>query len=298
MLAVPSSDRRTDANTAPFRWDLVEPAALGGLLDGVATPALWFARELSHCAGKVLARSASGDLAFVGRSLDSMFDLLSGALSDIDEVPTLTRIPLSFARDWDGPERRRLSLAERDVARSVLESSGMTPHVAARRSTPVTFVDVAYTGGTFRDLYLLIREWVEDERAQWDVVRKKIRFLGVTSRTKTSPNTFRWAQHQEWTKDLPGKSVTSVSLDAWVWSYLGNEQPKLTRSYAPRTWLAEAQGPGRDERTRAALAEAVALVAYGRTGEARHLIADAMADEPALAQSWLRTLRSRLASRI
>lgn len=221
---------RADANTAPFRWDLVEPAALGGLLDGGTTPALWFAPELSTCAGKVLARSASGDLVFVGRSLDSMFDLLSGALSDIEEAPTLTRMPLSFAREWDGPERRRFSVAERDVARSVLESSGVTPHRAARRSRPTTFVDVAYTGDTFRDLYLLIREWVEDERAQWDVVRKKIRFLGVTSRTKTSPNTFRWAQHQAWTKDLPGRSVTSVSLDAWVWSYLGNQQPKLTRT--------------------------------------------------------------------
>ncbi|WP_460433157.1 hypothetical protein [Angustibacter speluncae] len=291
------SDRDSDANTAPFRWDLVEPAALGGLLVGVTTPSLWFAPELSSCAGKVLARSASGDLTFVGRSLDSMFDLLSGALSGVDEAPTLTRMPLSFAREWDGVERRRLSVAERDVARSVLKASGLTPHTAARRSTPITFVDVASSGGTFRDVYLLIREWVEDERAQWDVVRKKIRFLGVTSRAKTSPNTFRWAQHQPWTKDLPGKSVTSVSLDAWVWSYLGNEQPKLTRSYAPRTWLAEAQGPGRDERTRAALAEAVALVAYGRTGAARQLIADAMANEPALAQSWLRTLRSRLVGR-
>ena len=292
------SDGQTDANQVPFRWDLVEPAELGGLLEGLMPPSLWFAPDLSRCAGKVLARSASGDLAFVGRSLDSMFDLLSGALSGIDEAPSLTRVPLSFAREWDRRERRRLTLAERDVARSVLQSSGLTPYTAARRSTPITFVDVASTGETFRDLYLLIRDWVEDEHAQWDVIRKKIRFLGVTSRTKTSPNTFRWAQHQTWTKDLPGKSVTSVSLDPRVWSYLGNEQPKLTRSYAPRTWLAEAQGPGRDERTRTALAEAVELVAYGRTGAARQLIAESMVAEPALAQSWLRTLRTRLSGRL
>lgn len=58
----------------------------------------------------------------------------------------------------------------------------------------MTFVDATHTGQTFGELYRLIRDWADDERAQWDVIRKKIRFVGVTSRTKTSPNTVRWAQ--------------------------------------------------------------------------------------------------------
>jgi hypothetical protein len=33
------------------------------------------------CAAKLLARSGNGDLVFVHRSLDSMFDLLGGALA-------------------------------------------------------------------------------------------------------------------------------------------------------------------------------------------------------------------------
>jgi hypothetical protein len=82
----------------PFRWDLVTPDQLGSLLVGTATPDLWFLDELVACAGKVLARSGNGDLVFVGRSLDSMFDLLSGALADLAGQRLLRRLPLSFQR--------------------------------------------------------------------------------------------------------------------------------------------------------------------------------------------------------
>ena len=233
-------------------------------------------------------------MAFIGRSLDSMFDLLSGALCEIEEAPVLRRVPLSFARDWAGRSRRELTQPETRAARSVLEAAGITPYELARRTRPITFVDVAHRGGTFGDLHALTRGWVEDQRAQWDVIRTKIRFVGVTSRTKTSPNTWRWAQHQTWTSELPGKSVVSVSLDAPVWSYLGDQQQKLTRSYTPSRWLAEVDGPDRSERTRAALAEAVGLVALGRSHEGRRLIAGAMDGEPALKQPWLRSLRTQL----
>jgi hypothetical protein len=65
---------------------------------------------------------------------------------------------------------------------------------------------------------------------------------------------------------------------------------KLTRSLRPDRWTAEAEGPGRDERTRQALAEAAALVAYGRSPAGRHAVARAIGRDPALRHSWLRTL--------
>jgi hypothetical protein len=277
----------------PFRWDLVTPSQLGTLLDGVPTPAVGDP-ELARCSGKVLARSANGDLAFVGRSLDSMFDLLSGALSGVEAAPVLDRVPISFAREWQGRTRRALTVEELQVARDLLASAGVTPYALARRTRPVTFVDVAHTGGTFGELYGLIRDWVEDERAQWDVIRRKIRFVGITSRTKTSPNTERWAQLQPWTSELPSRSVMSVSMEPRLWSYFGDHQPKLTRSFTPERWVVEADGPDRSERTRAALAEAVALVAHGRGETCRRQVANAMKGERALAEPWLRDLRTRL----
>lgn len=55
-------------------------------------------------------------------------------------------------------------------------------------------------------------------------------------------------------------------------------------------------GPKRDERTVQALAEAAALVAHGRSRAGRQALARAIGGEPALAESWLRSLVTRLVS--
>ena len=85
-----------------------------------------------------------------------------------------------------------------------------------------------------------------------------------------------------------------MSLNPFVWSYFGDRQIKLTRSHRPEHWLADVDGPDRDEWTRYALAEAVAIVHYGRSIDGRRAVALAMDGEPALAQAWLRDVVSRL----
>ena len=98
----------------------------------------------------------------------------------------------------------------------------------------------------FGELFQLLDEWIDETRGPWDVIRKQLRVVGVTIRRKTSPNTGRWQQHAGWTSRLP-----------------------------VRSWLAEDDGSDRDERTRQALAEAVALVKYGRGKDGRRAIARA-----------------------
>jgi hypothetical protein len=112
------------------------------------------------------------------------------------------------------------------------------PHGLARRDRPVTFVDVVHGGATFTELFELLRAWIDEDHRSWPVIRRKLRFVGATSRKKTSPNTYRWQQHAAWTRQLPSRAVVNVSLDAWVWSYFGDHQVKLTRSYRPDRWLA------------------------------------------------------------
>jgi len=281
--------------TAPFRWDLITPDQLGSLLEGTVEPDVWFAPALVRCAGKVLARSGGGDLFFVGRSLDSMFDLLGGALSQVPDGQVPYRLPFSFERPavrvgaWRW-RARPLNAVEITQARRVLSGLDLTPQALVRRARPATFVDVVARGSTFTELFTLLRDWIERERAPWATVRKKIRCVGVTSRTKTSPNTFRWQQHADWTRRLPARSVVNVSLQPEVWSYLANHQTKLTRSYRPERWLAEVEDPARDDRTRQALAEAVALVQYGRSPQGRKTLALAIDGEPNLNQPWLRSL--------
>ncbi|MGE5156291.1 MAG: hypothetical protein ACM3JP_02215 [Betaproteobacteria bacterium] len=122
--------------TVPFRWDLMTPDQFGTLIDGAVSPRLWFIDDLIECAGKVLARSGDGDLYFVGRSLDSMFDLLGGALDETAWRDRLHRLPLSFARPGRRVGRRwqpvQLDHYQTERVRRILTELGL-PYALARR---------------------------------------------------------------------------------------------------------------------------------------------------------------------
>jgi hypothetical protein len=264
---------------------------LGSLLDGVAEPDLWFLDELVACAARVLALSADGDVYFVGRSMDSMYDLLTGALRRTSWSDRLHILPLSM---W-GTAVADLSARELNQLRVNLAAEGLDPHALARRSRPVVFVDLVASGGTLGELFGRLRQWIDDERAQWDVIRRKLRFVGVTWRKHTSPNTWRWQHEADWTSELPPRAIKNVSMRYDVWSYLGDRQPKATVSFRPYRWLDEAVSePDRDDERLAGLAEAVALVERGARLQTRATLIRLMADEPAFREPWLRSLALEL----
>ncbi|GAA2105229.1 hypothetical protein GCM10009780_56890 [Actinomadura alba] len=278
----------------PFRWDLVRRDQLGTLLDGGGEPDLWFLDDLIDCSARLLARCADGELFLVGRSLDSVYDLLSGALSGTSWADRIQQVPFSAAHTRadglhaiEAPQVRQL--------RANLTAAGLSPYDLARRRRPLVFADIINSGHTFRILYRLLRDWIEDERAQWDVIRGKLGFLGVTIRERTSPNTWRWHQVAEWPNELPARAVRNVSLDFPVWSYLGDRQTKLTPSFHRRRWSDDAVlQPDHGEASRSALAEAVALVEIGRERDTRRRLTRVMVTEPAMAERWLRSLISEL----
>jgi len=272
----------------PFRWDLVRPDHLGTLLDGFPEPDLWFLDELTDCAAKVLARSENGELYFVGRSADSVFDLLGGALPEPDRLHLL---PLSTGL-IDHPLLDRLHPAEVAQLRANLGAHGLSPGALARGSRPVVLVDVVSTGRTFGQLLDILRDWAEDDRADWAAVLRRLRIVGLTRRKDTRPNTWRWQQHVTWAREL---TIRNVSVEAAVFGYLGDGQPKLTRSFGRGSWAAdEVRSPAHDDRTRRALAEAVAVVEAGRTPAVRERLARVLSREPAITEPWLRDLVRRL----
>ncbi|WP_431873693.1 hypothetical protein [Amycolatopsis sacchari] len=277
----------------PFRWNLVRPDRLGTLLDGAREPDLWFLDELVACMAKVVARCGDGELHFVGRSLDSGYDLLSGILSGTTWLERLHQLPLSL----NGFEALFGELGHTEVAqlRANLGEAGLAPADLARGRRPVVFVDIVSSGRTFEKLHRHLRSWADEERAAWNVIRRGLRFLGVTCRQRTSPKTWRWQQHAPWTDGLPARSIRNVSLDPGVFSYFANRQHKLTPSFARWFWADHrVRVPDHDPVTLETLAEAVAVVEAGRAAGTRNEFVRHLVREPAMAQPWLRDLVHRL----
>jgi hypothetical protein len=174
-----------------------------------------------------------------------------------------------------------------------MAADGLGPSHLARRRGPAVFVDLVDTGWTFEWLYGFLRRWVDDERAQWDVIRRKLRFIGITSRRHTSPKTWRWYQHADWARELPRSAVVGVSLPSHVMGRLWGTEHKTTVSFRAERWLDESvRHPRRDEPGRRGLAVAVAL--YRRGAELRDELVTLLAREPQFAEPWLRALALEL----
>jgi hypothetical protein len=273
----------------PFRWDLVRPDQVGTLLDDAGPPHLWFLADLTVCTAKVLARSGNGELHFVGRSLDSMHDLLGGALERTSWHDRVHQLPISL--------KPRRGLGSRDVKllRENLAEAGITPHALARGTRPTVFVDLVYEGETFTELYLQLRRWIDEAREAWPVIRRKLRFAGVTLRQPTRPDAWRWREDVTWPRELPASAVRNVSLTPEVWLYFGNHQPKLTPSFPRQRWTDETvRAPDHSRATRRALAEGFAVVAAGRSAVVRERLVRTLVAEPAIAEPWLRALVTEL----
>jgi hypothetical protein len=115
--------------------------------------------------------------------------------------------------------------------------------------------------------------------------------LGITVRTKNSPNTWRWYQQVEWARRLPRSALRSVSIPYWLWTYLGDSQKKVARWHPPARWGAEdASLPPRDEDALQALRLAHEIHERARERAERSRFAAALAGQRPLRDSSVRRL--------
>jgi hypothetical protein len=273
----------------PFRWELRCAPNLGGLLSDVPPPDLWYWNALAATAIKVVARSGGGHVYFVGRSLDSVYDFLTGALAGTFMADRLARLPISCKSPTG------LTAAQTRRFREILGGCGITPRGQLSGRSPVSFCDTVDTGLTFTNLFDGIRSWAWEE-GRWPVVRRKVRFLGVVRRNYPSPDVIRWHEQLPWPRQLPRSGYASVALDEPVWEHLTNRQAKITRSYGPAVWWAPLPGPPRRRSALLALAEADALFRYGAMPDMRRVLARLLAGEREMREPWLRRLVHELST--
>ena len=87
-----------------------------------------------------------------------------------------------------------MTSAELAQGRHFLASVGLTPHALARRDRPAVLVDVVDGGATFTELFGLVRDWIDEERQPWPVIRRKLRWSPVVAAGPgATPSLVPWA---------------------------------------------------------------------------------------------------------
>ena len=279
----------------PFRWNVARREQLGALVHGDPAESYHqFRDDLRRCSARVLAAAGDSRLVFVGRSPESLFDYLSGALADSSwaDRPVLLNVSLRWS-----PEEP--SAAARSAIREQFDHLALDPARIATAARRVALIDLVDSGTTLGALVELLTVWADEARVDVSAVRRRLRVVGITQRTENSPKTWRWQQQSTWAAAFRSSALQGVSVPARLWDYLGNQQKKVARSNPHWRWAdSEMRRPPRAPERAAALRLAVALYESGRTREEREALArELAAQRTAMRHRWLRKLVTELRSK-
>ncbi len=279
----------------PFRWDVRRREQLGRLLSG-ETPETYpgFVPDLRRCAARVVAAAGDARLVFVGRSPESLFDYLSGVFSRNPWKDRLALVNLSLRTGVGVGDAD--SVKARTALREHLASFAITPQRVSSGDRPLALVDLVDTGSTFKGTVAQLASWARQEGIDVAAVRRRLRIVGVTWRTKTSPKTFRRHQHADRLRVFPRIKVRNVSAPD-TGDFLGNRQPKVSASHPPWRWADETYAfPPRHESHTAALRLAVHIYTLGATKAERVAFSSELPKTTAMREPWCRTLVAELRS--
>lgn len=279
----------------PFRWNLTHRNHLGDLIEGERARVYdGFVDDLLPCCSRIIAFAGDSNLVFVGRSPESIFDYLSGLLFDSSWFERLELFHFSM-RYW---EENRIKADYPDAInamRDYLRNLELHPEAIATKNRPVAFIDLVATGDTFGRLVTFLFNWSREIKFDWNAVKRRIHIVGITERTKTSPNTRRWQQHADWISMLGKGAVKNVSVSPRLWDYLGNYQQKVSLSYTPSRWGSpSAAAPNYSTDQLQALRLAFDLFETGRSKEKRQEFSSSLAAETAMKHNWFRNLVAEL----
>jgi hypothetical protein len=261
----------------PFRWNVASPDLLRRLGRGrtAALPAHQQERLL-RCAANVLRAGGDSDFVFVGRSLESVHDLLSGALSRTTWYDRVQLLQVSL-RDHSPEEfhRRRPECAA--SLAGYFRACLLTPRHILERPRPVAFVDVVDGGATFATLSRLLRFW-SGGPAAWQEVRERLTWVAVLSENPPDGGAHWHPSRSRGAEELDPAHVRRVFLNTQLWCYLADHQPKTTASYTPERWGDPSAGRAPDRP--GFLSAARGARALYRQGEQSRLRIAALLDEP------------------
>ncbi len=290
-----SSSKKISAAVTPFRWDPSRREQAGRFLSGPAAPAYTgFVPDLRRCCARVLSAAHDCDLVLLGRSPESLFDYLGGALRDTRWSSRLTMLNLSLL-GWSTAEIRKRYPHAIEAIRAYLDDAGLSPSAVGSRARPVAFVDLVASGGTFGRMAELLLDWAREIGYDGRAVVRRLRFVAITRAVEPSPKADRWIDRSTWVHRFRPSAISGVAVPYHLWTYMGDYQPKVARTYPPDRWGDEAATtpPRADEHLRA-LRFATRLYATATEREERLALASELAAQPAMRADRFRSLVTEL----
>ncbi len=281
----------------PFRWNLRFRATLGSLVEGERAASYpEFADDLLTCAVQCVAFSQNADLYFIGRSPESVFDLLSGLLLDTPWAARLQLVHFSMRSVTEDGIRREIPGALQAI-RAYLRLLDLSPEQLIARKQRIALIDLVASGETLGHLVRLLHSWTRELGLDWRAVKAKLCIVGITWEADPSPTTWRWSQHAEWVGLLNRQAIKTIAIPPRLWDYLGNRQEKVTESFHPWRWPGgELAAPNHNEHHLVALRLAVDMFDLGRTRACRErfvrLLSQGHGRE--MRAPWLRSLTHRV----
>lgn len=198
-----------------------------------------------RCAANVLRAGGACDLVFVGRSLESVYDLLSGALARTTWYDHVHLLQLSL-RNHATEELLQRCPDRAAGLRGYFSACQLTPHQIRERPRPVAFIDMVHRGFTFANLSRLLRFW-SDSPAVWQKVRERLTWVAVVAEGEPGESSHWHLSRPQWTDEFNPAQLQRVFVKTPLWCYLADRQSKTTVSYTPRRWGDPSAGRAPDE---------------------------------------------------
>lgn len=224
-------------NPIPFRWNIQKREQLGGLLRYAHEPVSIsqdFLDDLRDVAARILAFANGADLAFIGRSPENLFDYLSGLFLGIRGAPRLHLVQFSMRYSGDGVDKLPRQALEGLAAYFKAES--IDPETISTAPAPLALIDFVASGGTMQSLISILKWQSQQSGVDWNAVQRRLKIIGLTTRTKNSPNTWRWQQNQDWLDIAPDLEVLNVSAEGRFTYGIANSDVKVTKPHHNGRW--------------------------------------------------------------
>lgn len=195
---------------------------------------------LANLASQVLNYSENGNIYFVGRSLELLYDVISSLLSNLpDHQEKISLLPLSMKEGQPG-NFASVGLEEHFIRHHV------DPQSIIKRSRKTVLVDVVFMGRTFSNLCEYYYFWAKRLGINPDDLFLKLKIIAIISKENPKEdiqdleadiaNSLDWDDYFEKVK-MNHKFFTKIFIDETFWRECADNHDRFKKTESFDDWV-------------------------------------------------------------